>query len=55
MKKEKNNWEKELREKARNSPSCGRCARVLGVEFLIRDFKEILEYEKPRRNNKRES
>ena len=44
MKEEKKirNWEKELRKKAKNSPSVGRCARIFGVEFLIKDIRGYL-------------
>jgi len=42
-------WREELKEKVANSPSVGRCARILGVEFLIENMKNF--YEKRKENN----
>jgi len=46
------NWKRELKEKVANSPSVGRCARILGVEFLIENMKNFYEKTKERYQRK---
>jgi len=45
-------WKRELKEKVANSPSVGRCARILGVEFLIENMKNFYEKTKERYQRK---